>query len=159
MTRPIAHNGHQFDFAGWPGEGPDDRESDEAALARWWASLPDFIRPDYPFDVPPTRLAFARHVFTEVGAPRFCPEGACRRSGACRGGDGPPCYRADRAALRHVLLLWWMALYADLPREAYAQSLRAKAGRYARAGAQPAAEAKPGKGRARGGNPRRMKGR
>jgi hypothetical protein len=104
-------------------------EDEEAELKLWWAHLPDFIKPDYPFDMPPARLPFACHVFTKVGAPRFCPEGACRRSGACRGGDGPPCFRADREALGQVLFLWWMSLFADLPYEEYEAALSAS--RYA----------------------------
>ena len=81
--------------------------------------------------MPPARLAAARYIFTEAGAPRFCPQAACRRAQECLGGDGPPCYRADREALRHVLLLSWLAIYENFPREACEQSMLAKAPRYA----------------------------
>jgi hypothetical protein len=113
----------------------------EEAIVRWWTRLPDFIKPDYPFDVPPARMAGARYVFTEVGAPRFCPEAACRRAGECRGGDGPPCYRADRAALRHVLLMSWLLIYENCPEDVYETSVREKAPRYAAPGG-PAAGAR-----------------
>ena len=142
MTRDLAHNGHDIDF-----DDLDGPEFDEAALARWWAHVPDFVKPDYPFDLPPARLPFARHVFTEVGAPRLCPETACRRAGACRGGDGPPCFRADRKGLGHVLLLWWMRLYADFSEENYKASLRAKGSPYAPRKDAPAAKAQPAKAR------------
>jgi len=86
----------------------EDKATDDALATSWWAQLPDFIKPSYPFDLPPERLPFAQFVFTEVGAPRRCPEAACRRAGACGGGDGPPCFRAARKYLWHVLFLWWM---------------------------------------------------
>ena len=128
----IALNGYRFEAREAPqGAAPEDAESDEAAFSRWWANVPDFIRPDYPFDVPPGRLPFAQYVFTQVGAPRFCPETACRRCGECRGGDGPPCLRADRKRLLHVLFLWWMRLYAGCTDEEYAASLRTKQSPYA----------------------------
>jgi len=60
----------------------------------WWTQLPDFIKPDYPLDLPPCRMPFARYVFTDVGAPRFCPDAACRRAGSCQGWRRPallPC--------------------------------------------------------------------
>jgi hypothetical protein len=109
----------------------DDPAAEQAAFARWWAQLPDFIKPAYPFDLPADRMAFARRVFTLVGAPRLCPEAACRRAGECGGGDGPPCLRADRERLLHVLFLWWMRIYEDLSDEEYAASLRAKRSPYA----------------------------
>ena len=49
----------------------------------WWAQLPDFIKPDYPLDIPPNRMPFVRYVFTAVGAPRFCPQASCGRAGTC----------------------------------------------------------------------------
>jgi hypothetical protein len=99
----------------------------------WWTQLPDFIKPDYPLDLPPCRMPFARYVFTDVGAPRFCPEAACRRAGTCQGGDGPPCFRADRQNLWQVLFLWWMMIYGNATDEEYEQSMRAKGNRYAQA--------------------------
>ena len=133
MSRDIAVNGHAFDHEDEPqNPEPVEAEHDEqAAFAEFWAQLPDFIKPDYPFDVPPARLPFAQYVFTVMGAPRFCPQVACRRAGQCRGGDGPPCYRADREALRHILFLWWMSAYWGMSEEEYEDSLRAKAPRYA----------------------------
>jgi hypothetical protein len=120
-------------------------EEEEAAFKAWWAHLPDFIQPDYPFDVPPARRPFAQFVFTMIGAPRFCPEARCRRAGACGGGDGPPCYRADRAALRHVLFLWWMAVFYGIPDEEFDASMRSKATRYA----SDTAAAKPARSKGR----------
>ena len=75
--------------------------------------------------------ALRRHVFGLVGAPRLCPETVCKRSGACRGGDGPPCYRADRDNLSQVLFLWWMRVYEDLSDEEYDEALRLKGSPYA----------------------------
>jgi hypothetical protein len=71
-----------------------------------------------------------RQVFTAVGTQRFCAEAACRRAGSCAGGDGPPCFRADRHDLSQVLFLWWMMLFADLPGDEYAAALRARGNRY-----------------------------
>ncbi len=71
--------------------------------------LPDFVRPDYPFDLPPYRRAFFTRVFEAAGVPRACPAPECRRSGRCRGQDGPPCYRAERARLNRLLLRVYMA--------------------------------------------------
>ena len=103
----------------------------EARFRVWWAHLPDFVKPDYPLDIPPERLPFARHVFTDVGAPRACPAAACRRAGACQGGDGPPCFRAARRDLSQVLFLWWLTLFYEFPEEDYAAALRARGNRYA----------------------------
>src|SRR5215207_6966148 len=80
-------------------EAFDDDEAGES-VGMWWARLPDFIKPDYPFDLPPERLAVAQAIFTECGVPARCPQEACRRSMRCRGGDGPPCFRADRKPLQ-----------------------------------------------------------
>ena len=96
---------------------PEDDEEpltpeEEAAVQSWWAQLPDFIMPSYPFDVPPDRMIYAQYVFTEVGdVPRTCPVGACRRTRQCRGGEGPPCYRARREELRALLFEGWMNIY------------------------------------------------
>ena len=51
----------------------DTQEEDEEWRS-WWTQLPDFIKPDYPLDIPPNRMPFVRYVFTAVGAPRFCPQ-------------------------------------------------------------------------------------
>jgi len=72
--------------------------------------LPDFVRPDYPFDLPPYRRAFVSRVFEAAGAPKTCPHSACRRSRRCAGEDGPPCYRADRERLSRLLLRVYLAL-------------------------------------------------
>ena len=75
---------------------------------------PDFLALDYPFDVPPRRMPFATFALTRAGAWRKCPQRACRRSRTCRGGDGPPCFRADRTPLHHVMLLTFFATYEML---------------------------------------------
>jgi hypothetical protein len=118
---------------------------DEDEFRRLWFKLPDFITPDYRLDIPPARLPFVKPVFTEVGAPRFCPQAACRRARACQGGDGPPCFRADRKDLSQVLFLWWVWTYGGATEEECAQSLRATGNRYAPAepaAAEPAAARK-----------------
>jgi hypothetical protein len=74
----------------------------------WWARLPDFIKPSYPFDLPPERVPFAQGIFTMCGAPARCPQETCRRSMRCEGGDGPPCFRADRKPLQQLLFMSWM---------------------------------------------------
>ncbi len=123
----------------------EDEEVGETEFAEWWARLPDFIKPEYPFDLPPDRLPFAQFVFTKVGAARVCPEIACNRSGACRGGDGPPCFRADRKNLQQVLFLWWMTLYHGCTDEDYAASLRGTGNPYAPQDDPP--QARPRRGR------------
>lgn len=92
--------------------------------------LPDFIRPDYPFDLPPNRLPFAQFVFTQAGAPKFCANRACRRADRCQGGDGPPCFRVDRRDLRQVGL-WFMMVIDMIDEPQYWRSLKAKKNRYA----------------------------
>ncbi|HEX8665087.1 MAG TPA: hypothetical protein VF744_13760 [Beijerinckiaceae bacterium] len=101
---------HQAFLACWRGEQPTPEQ--DADIQRWWAHLPDFFKPTYPFDVPPERMPFARYVFAQFGdVPRTCPIRACQRSRECRGGEGPPCYRARREELRHLLLHTWISLY------------------------------------------------
>ena len=118
------------------------REEEEEEWRSWWAQLPDFIKPDYPLDIPPNRMPFVRYVFTDVGAPRFCPQASCRRAGTCQGGDGPPCFRADRKNLWQVLFLWWMMIYGNATDEEYEQSMRGTCNRYAQAAsASPARRA------------------
>ena len=85
----------------------DDHDGENAGA--WLARLPDFIMPDYPFDLPPARLRFAQKIFTLCGAPARCPQETCRRGMRCEGGDGPPCFRADRKPLHQMLFLAWMA--------------------------------------------------
>jgi hypothetical protein len=77
--------------------------------------LPDFVRPDYPFDLPPYRRAFFARVFEAAGVPRTCPNGACRRARRCQGEAGPPCYRADRERLSRLLLRVYVALHYMTP--------------------------------------------
>ena len=74
--------------------------------------LPDFVLPQYPFDLPPYRREFFSRVFEAAGVPATCKVAACRRSGRCEGGDGPPCYRANRERLSHLLLLVYVACNA-----------------------------------------------
>ena len=131
MTREIADVDYDFDPDAEPELADDPDYDEQKAFGRWWAQLPDFIKPDYPLDIPPERMPFAQEVFRIIGAPRLCPEMVCRRSGACRGGDGPPCYRADRKHLAQVLFLWWMRLFADLSDEEFEQALRLKGSPYA----------------------------
>jgi hypothetical protein len=88
---------------------PEDFDDDGESVGMWWARLPGFIKPDYPFDLPPARMSFAQKIFTDCGAPARCPQEACRRSRRCDGGDGPPCFRADRKPLHQMLFLAWMA--------------------------------------------------
>ena len=130
-------------------EADEDVPEDEAAaLWSWYEQLPDFIKKDYELDIPAARLPLARQVFTEVGAPRFCPQAACRRSGACEGGNGPPCFRADRSDLSHVLRLRWLTMYTSMTEEEYEASLRERGNRYAPA-EKPSQRAKPEKKRHR----------
>lgn len=107
-------------LAGWP-VSPDGERLD----------LPDFIRPAYPFDLPPYRLPFAQDAFSEAGAHVFCPQRACRRATRCRGGDGPPCFRADRKNLQHVLALSWMLAVEMIDEAQFRRSLRDRGNRYA----------------------------
>ncbi|WP_230533346.1 hypothetical protein [Microvirga roseola] len=71
--------------------------------------VPDFVRPDYPFDLPPYRRAFFARVFDAAGVPQHCPVAECRRTRHCQGSDGPPCYRADRDRLNRLLFRVWVA--------------------------------------------------
>jgi hypothetical protein len=112
-------------------EAKDADETFDDDFAEWWAhTVPDFLWPNYPFDVPPGRLAFATRVMTMAGAPRHCPEPACHRARKCRGGDGPPCYRADRENLQQVLFLAWAKLVLDFSDEEIAAALTARGSRY-----------------------------
>ena len=90
---------------------PDAFEEDEEEerIRAWLARLPDFIMPNYPFDLPPARRPFAQKIFTLCGAPGRCPHETCRRSMRCAGGEGPPCFRADRKPLHQMLFLAWIA--------------------------------------------------
>jgi hypothetical protein len=102
-------------------EFDDDGES----VGMWWGRLPDFIKPDYPFDLPPARMSFAQKIFTECGAPGRCPQETCRRSMRCGGGDGPPCFRADRKPLHQMLFMSWMvAMEGATPEEGHDQVRR-----------------------------------
>jgi hypothetical protein len=92
-----------------PGAFTEDEDEEEARIRAWYAQLPDFIMDSYPFDVPPARLPFAQRIFTLCGAPARCPQETCRRSTRCAGGDGPPCFRADRKPLQQMLFLAWVA--------------------------------------------------
>jgi hypothetical protein len=141
------------DFGAFPPDAALSPEEEEAEWASWWTQLPDFIKPDYPLDLPPCRMPFARYIFTVVGAPRFCPQASCRRAGNCQGGDGPPCFRADRKNLWQVLFLWWMMIYGGATDEHYEQSMRGTGNRYAPAdaAASPARGAGPHRKRRRSG--------
>ena len=111
-------------------EEPSEAD-DEAAFKIWWAHrVPDFVKHTYPFDLPPERLPFAQQMFTWEGAPKYCPVPACRRTGQCLGGDGPPCFRADRDDLQQVLFLWWAMLFEGLSQEEYVAALRGRGNRY-----------------------------
>ena len=102
-------------------EFDDDGES----VGMSWARLPDFIKPDYPFDLPPAQISFAQKIFTECGAPGRCPQETCRRSLRCEGGDGPPCFRADRKPLHQMLFMSWMvAMEGATPEEGHDQVRR-----------------------------------
>lgn len=106
---------------------PEQREE----VWAWWVhKVPDFLKPSYPFDVPPDRLPFAREVLSFAGAPRHCPQSACRRARACRGGDGPPCYRADRKALQRIMFLIWLRLYCGLTQAEFDYLLAVEGNRY-----------------------------
>ena len=87
----------------------EDEDEEEARIRAWLARLPDFIMPNYPFDLPPARLPFAQKIFTLCDAPGRCPQETCRRSMRCAGGDGPLCFRADRKPLHQMLFLAWLA--------------------------------------------------
>jgi hypothetical protein len=119
------------DFGAFPPDAALSPEEEEAEWASWWTQLPDFIKPDYPLDLPPNRMPAAGYLFTVVGAPRFCPEASCRRAGTCQGGDGPPCFRADRKNLSQVLFLSWMMIYGDMAEEECARAMRRTGNRYA----------------------------
>ncbi len=106
-------------LTGWPVSRDGER-----------VDFPDFIRPDYPFDLPPYRIPFAQDAFSEAGAHRFCPQRACRRAQRCRGGEGPPCFRADRWDLRHVLALSWMLAVEMIDEAQFRRSLRDRGNRY-----------------------------
>jgi hypothetical protein len=108
----------------------DDSEDDDDGPALWWARLPDFIKPTYPFDLPPDRLPFAQRIFTLCGAPARCPLQGCRRSEQCDGGDGPPCFRADREFLHQILFLAWMAVMGPATDDEGRAALRSKGSPY-----------------------------
>ena len=110
---------------------PDLTPEEEAAVREWLVDrVPDFLWPSYPFDVPPGRMAVVRYLLTLFQAHRHCPRGSCRRARRCLGGDGPPCFRADREELRHILLLAWSHVFHDLPEEAFAAELEKLGDRY-----------------------------
>jgi hypothetical protein len=112
---------------------PDDPDEDalETEFSRWHAQLPDFVWLDYPLDIPPSRLPAVRVLFDAIDAWRFCPEASCYRRRACRRGDGPPCFRADRKVLSKVLFITWLRLFWGLPDEEWARSFAFCAPRYA----------------------------
>lgn len=122
---------------GWRPPAPATVQSLIGSASGWPISadgqridFPDFLRPDYPFDLPPNRLPFAQHVFSLAGAPELCPQRGCRRSGRCAGGEGPPCLRAD-PDLRLVLKLWFMMTIDMIDEPQYWRSLKARRNRYA----------------------------
>lgn len=128
--------------------GAEIDEEEQEAISAWWSSIPDFLKPDYSFDVPPHRMPLACYALTFAGAPRHCPQSACRRARRCRGGDGPPCFRADRKPLQHALLLIWLSAFHGLRDAEYEDALDAADSRYccappASKGAKPAARIRP----------------
>jgi hypothetical protein len=104
--------------------GMFDEDEEEARDRAWLARLPDFIMPDYPFDLPPARLPFAQRIFSLCGAPARCPQETCRRSMRCAGSDGPPCFRADRKPLQQMLFLAWIATMASATDDEARDALR-----------------------------------
>jgi hypothetical protein len=110
---------------------PDLTPEEEAAVREWFVDrVPDFLWPSYPFDVPPGRMGVVRYLLTVFQAHRHCPRGSCRRARRCLGGDGPPCFRADREELRQILFLIWSHVFHDLPDEAFAAGLDKLGDRY-----------------------------
>ena len=105
-------------------------EEEAAARKCLVERVPDFLWSSYPFDVPPGRMAGVRYILTLFQAHRHCPRGSCRRARRCLGGDGPPCFRADRKELRKILLLSWSNLFLGLPEEAFAAGLDKLGDRY-----------------------------
>jgi hypothetical protein len=110
------HSDHNGGVAGRAAAGgpldasrPDYSDISDEEAALWWASLPEFIKTDVG-DLPAGCLVFAQSIFTLCGAPGRCPQQACRRTMRCQGGDGPPCFRADRRPLDQMLFLSWMAI-------------------------------------------------
>jgi len=99
--------------------------------------LPDFVLPDYPFDLPPYRRAFFTRVFEAAGVPAACKVPACRRSRRCQGEDGPPCYRADRKRLSLLLQAVYVACNC-MDEEEFAQVAVMLAIEYGGAGRPPA---------------------
>src|SRR4051812_32508326 len=90
----------------------------------------DFIKPTYPFDLPPDRLPFAQRIFTLCGAPARCPQQGCRRTAECAGTNGPPCFRADREPLHQMLFLAWMHAMGPATNEDAEEALRRAANPY-----------------------------
>ena len=104
---------------------------EEAAAREWLADrVPDFLWSSYPFDVPPGRMGVVRYLLTMFQAHRHCPRRSCRRARRCLGGDGPPCFRADREELRQILFLIWSHVFHDLSDEAFAAGLDKLGDRY-----------------------------
>jgi hypothetical protein len=123
----------ETDEARQPGDEAEGSEEpfDDPDFRQWWAeTVPDFLWLNYPFDIPPGRMPFATRVMTMAGAPRHCPELACRRARKCQGGDGPPCFRADREELREVLFLAWAKLFLDFTDEEIEDCLSSRGSRY-----------------------------
>ena len=88
-------------------------------------------------------------LFDLVGAWRFCPKLSCGRGRACRGGDGPPCYRADRKVLSTILFITWMRMYWGWTEEEWQDSFMSSAPRYAAGDEAPPTCRRPAQGRAR----------
>jgi hypothetical protein len=128
-----------------------------AATRELVAELPDYVVLSYPFDVPPHRMPLAQYVLGKAGAWRHCPEARCRRSRSCRGGKGPPCFRADRADLQQVLFLTHMLYLEHFSAEDVEFALTRQQNRYAVFGitAQPSFARRPGDARCAKDTPRR----
>jgi hypothetical protein len=131
---PQVH-GRQPTSEEWAGMTPEERVAaltpeELEGLRQLVADLPDYILPSYPFDLPPHRMPLAQYVLGEAGAWRHCPEARCRRAKSCRGGEGPPGFRADREPLRQVLFLTHMLYIEHFTEEDVAFALTDSQNRY-----------------------------
>ena len=88
---PVRHDGvPMLAASSTPGSTRPDTQEEDEEWRSWWTQLPDFIKPDYPLDIPPNRMPFVRYVFTAVGAPRFCPQPPVAGPGPARAATARP---------------------------------------------------------------------